>query len=108
MMAWLDDRLWCHPKLADLTDRAFRAYINSITYSAGMGTRGHLTSGQQRIIGAAPRDRRELISAGLWNVNGDGEAIVIHDWDEHNGKRDMQREKDRERKRQARAEGRWK
>lgn len=107
-MAWLDDRIWCHPKIADLTDSAYRAYVNSIAYSSGMSTRGHLTVGQQRTIGATPKIRRELVGAGLWDLNGDGQAVDIHDWDDHNAKQDARRKRERERKRQARAEGRWK
>ena len=37
-MAWLDERIWCHPKITDLSDRAFRVYVNSIAYASGMNT----------------------------------------------------------------------
>jgi hypothetical protein len=97
MMAWLDDRVWCHPKLADVSDKAFRAYINSIAYSSGFSLKGHLTPGQLTAVGATARVRTELEDAGLWDPNGNG--IMIHDWEEHNAKRDEKRVKDRERKR---------
>ena len=120
-MAWLDDRAWCHPKLVNLTDRSFRAYINGISYAAGMGTGGTLTEAQQKLCGADYRSRAALIKAGLWDA-GDGlrpsggklpssdlalrrlsaQSITIHDWQEHNGKRDARRKADRERKRIAR------
>lgn len=102
-MAWVDDRIWCHPKLVDLTDAAFRAWVNGVAYSTGFGTRGQLTAGQQRTIGATSRARRELVGAGLWDETETG--IVYHDWDAHNGKRDARREADRERKRQLRNGG---
>ena len=102
-MAWLDDRVWCHPKVADVSDRSFRVWVNGMAYSSGFGTRGVLTAGQQRTIGADARVRRELIAAGLWDETDDG--VVIHDWDEHNAKRDARRAADRERKRAARSKG---
>lgn len=99
-MAWLDDRYWCHPKIVGLTDASYRANTNAITYSSGMSTHGILDPGQQRLVGAQPRHRRELIAAGVWDDLGDG-RVIIHDWDEHNGKRDERRAADRERKRRA-------
>jgi hypothetical protein len=100
-MAWLDDRVWSHPKFADLTAHAFRAYVYGVCYSSGFGTRGKLTPGMLTTIGAKPAMCRELITAGLWDEDPPG--ISIHDWDEHNGKRDDRRERDRERKRRERA-----
>jgi hypothetical protein len=45
------------------------------------------------------------VRAGLWDeVEG---GIYIHDWDDHNSLRDDKRARDAERKRRARAEGRW-
>lgn len=101
-MAWVDDRLWCHPKFADISDKAFRAYVNGVAYSSGFACLGHLTEGQQKTIGVTPAIRRELITAGLWDTNGDGAAILIHDWEVHNGKRDARKAADRERKKRAR------
>lgn len=102
-MAWVDDRIWCHGKFLPLSDKAFRVWVHSLGYAGGFATKGHLDLQQQRIIGSTPKVRAELISGGLWDENGDGKSIVVHDWDEHNGKRDERREKDRERKRNARA-----
>lgn len=106
-MAWIDDRVWCHPKLADLPPAVAWTWVKSVAYSAGMGTKGHLSAGQQKLIGSTPKLRAALLQAGLWDANGQPGGIVIHDWDEHNEKRDERREKDRERKRKARREGRW-
>lgn len=100
-MAWLDDRYWCHPKIVALTDGAYRAHTNAITYSSGMSTAGILDVSQQRMIGARPKHRAELVKSGLWDDLGAG-TVRIHDWDEHNGKRDERRRKDRERKRDQR------
>lgn len=103
-MAWLDDRFWAHPKVAGLTDRAYRSFVNGICYSAGMGTRGHLDDAQLRLIGAKNREKTELISRKLWVKTSSG--VRIHDWEEHNDKRDERRAVDRERKRLARAKER--
>lgn len=102
-MAYIDDRIWCHGKFADLSDHAFAVYVKALAYSSGMECKGHLTSGQQRLIGGTAKARRELISARLWDENGDGQSVYIHDWDEHNSKRDERRAADRERKRKLRA-----
>lgn len=101
-MAWLDDRFWCHPKITGLGDRAYRAYVNGVTYSSGFSTKGVLTDSQLRAVSSTPKARRELVSAGLWDDLGNG-SIKIHDWDEHNGKRDERRAADRERKRRERS-----
>ncbi len=97
-MAWVDDRIWCHPKLSDLSDRAFRVWIQGISYSAGMSTGGVLTPAQQRLVGSTPKVRQSLFDARVWDELAGG-AVGIHDWDEHNGKRDARRAADRERKR---------
>lgn len=96
LVAWLDDKVWCHPKLTDLSDRAFRAYINGIAYSSGFTTRGHLSPGQQTTIGVTAKARQELLDAGLWEVNGNG--VYIHDWEIHNGAHDQRRIRERLRK----------
>lgn len=105
-MAWIDDRLWCSPKWLSLSDKAKVVWVNSVAYSSGMGLRGRLTVEQQKLMGATTKTRSELVERGWWDLNGDGQTIVIHDWDEHNAVRDERRRKDRERKREARAQGR--
>jgi hypothetical protein len=100
-MPWLDSRVWCHPKLADLSAPAFRAWINGLCYADGFGTAGKLTNGQVALVRAGKNEIKELIAAGLWEMeNGE---VLIHDWDEYNGKRDERRAADRERKRRERA-----
>ena len=89
-MAWVDNRAWAHPKIADLSDKAFRVWVNGICYSAGFGTQGRLTAGHQKLIGSNPKIRRELENAGLWL--DEGPDVMIHDWDEHNGERDRKTE----------------
>ncbi len=100
-MAWLDDRAWCHPKLTRLSDRALRVWVSGLCYSAGFGTKGRLEDVHQKLIGTTEKAKRELVSIGLWHDVENG-AVLIHDWDEHNDKRDAKRASDRERKRRQR------
>lgn len=100
-MAWVDDRIWCHPKFTDLRADAFKLYVCGVAYSTGFGTGGHLSPGQLKTLGSTARDRRALTAAALWHDADDG-GIDINDWLEHNGKRDARRAADRERKREAR------
>lgn len=97
-MAWLDPRIWAHPKYVGLSDRAWRVAVSAIAYADGFGTRGRLDPGQQRVIGSNARIRAQLVGAGLWHE--DGAHVLIHDWDEHNGKRDEKREHEREQARE--------
>lgn len=86
-MAWLDDRIWAHPKIAGVPVAARWLYVCSIAYSSGFGLYGILDKGQLRALGATPRTKEALIVAGLWEDAGDG-RIEIHDWAEHNEQRD--------------------
>lgn len=101
-MAYLDDRIWCHPKFAEVSAGSAWAWVKSVAYSSGFNTRGRLTSGQLRTIGASAKNRRDLVEAGLWH-DGPDDGITINDWDDHNGKRDARKQADRERKRAERA-----
>jgi hypothetical protein len=101
-MAWIDDRIWCHPKIIDLPAKAQAAYMFGLAYSSGMATGGKLTHAQQRLIGSDAKTRAQLVDAGLWDENGDSATVTIHDWDDHNGKRDERRERERQRKKEAR------
>lgn len=96
-MAWLDDRIWCHPKFTGCSKPARWSYVAGVCYSTGFQTRGFLTVGQLRTIGVVARERRELVAAGLWDELPDG-SVQVHDWDEHNSRRDERRAADRERK----------
>lgn len=102
-MAWTDDRLWCHPKYVGLSWRAKAVVRHGFEYSGGMGTKGVLSAAAQHTIGSTRTVRNELVQAGWWDENGDGRTVLIHDWEEHNGKRDAKREKERERLRAWRA-----
>jgi hypothetical protein len=103
-MAWFDERVWSHPKFLELSDQSFRTYFHAVGYASGYLTHGHLTERQLALIGATDETRAELETAGFWHCASDG-GIDIHDWDEHNGKRDVRRIAERERKKAARSAG---
>lgn len=100
-MAWVDDRIYCHSKVMRVGKPARWTFVAGIAYSSAWGTKGTLEPGEQEAIGSNAKLRAELVTAGLWE-EGDGGAVLIHDWDDHNDKRDARREKDRERKRNLR------
>jgi hypothetical protein len=110
-MPWLnmDDGMPRHPKIAPLSDGAFRLHVSGLCYCSE-----HLTDG---LIGAEviptlrPKYRSamlaELIDRNLWRQHGD--VYEIHDYLDWNRSRE-QVEQERERKRRAGrkgAENRW-
>jgi hypothetical protein len=94
-MAWLrlDDKFAQHPKVAELSDRAFRLHVEVMLYCAEYDTKGRIPSAALRIAGAKPRHTGELLEAGLWEQNGVG--YVVHDFEDYNGERALARERQR-------------
>ena len=107
-MAWLDPRIYAHPKLLRCSPLARWVYVAGIAYSDGFGTYGELDRAAQRVIGSTRRVRAEIVQQSLWIPDeSEPETVRIHDWREHNGRRDdaleVRREADRLRKREERA-----
>lgn len=73
----LDDRMADNPKVVALSDKAYRAYVESLCYASGNLTDGVLSDA---IVSARPwkRSAAELVGAGLWEPRPDG--YVIHDY----------------------------
>jgi hypothetical protein len=75
-MGWLrlDDAFGDHPKIAGLSDRAFRAHVLGLLYCARQVTDGFVPKA------LAPRARvlNELTGASLWTATRGG--YRIHDW----------------------------
>ena len=74
----LDDGFDENPKLEEISDAAFRAYVRALCYAGRNLTDGHLPARRVQSI-AAPKVLRELVAANLWEKNGDG-GYVIHDY----------------------------
>ena len=97
----LHDNVVRHPKIASLSDRAFRYWVNGLCYASEFLTDGFLPRAFQDTV---PLNAgRELLASGLWIRNGDG-GITIHDYLEHQRSRD-QVERERERNRGRRTGG---
>lgn len=89
-----------HPKVADLSDRAFRALVASWCYAARFETDGYLPSSCAKAVGLGAKVGAELEAAGLMHVNGNG--WHIHDWDHHQeGSEEVKQRRAMARKRQA-------
>lgn len=81
-MPWanLDDNFPDHPKVAALSDGAFRLHTSGIVYCARYLTDGKVPKVQ--VPGLSPTYRpvhlRELVAAGLWKAQGN--HYIIHDY----------------------------
>ncbi len=86
-MTWarLDDSMGDHPKIVGLSDRAFRAHILAILYSAKHLTDGHIPSAYVKQV-TTQNALRQLVDSGVWTANGTG--YVIHDYAEYQPSRD--------------------
>jgi hypothetical protein len=86
----LDDAFTDHPKVAGLSDRAFRLHVSGICYS-----NRHLTDGLvpasvvPRLVGGSHgKALVELIDRGMWRHVLDG-AYEIHDYLDWNRSREQ-------------------
>jgi hypothetical protein len=96
-MTWikLNDNVPRHPKIAGLSHRAFRYWINGLCYASEFLTDGSLPRAFQETVPL--QAGRELIASGLWIRHADG-GISIHDYIDHQRSRDQV---ERERRRNA-------
>lgn len=88
-MAWvkLDDEMPRHPKVLDLSDRAFRVYITCLCTTSEFLKDGYITAAQMKQAKASPKVVRELLEAGLIHVDGVG--YRIHDYLKYNPSREQ-------------------
>jgi hypothetical protein len=94
----LDDRAPRHPKIAGLSDRAFRWWVQGLCYASEFLTDGVLVAAFTRTVPA--RVYNELFDAGLWLL--DGSVVRIHDYLAHQTPRQaVERERERNRRRRA-------
>jgi hypothetical protein len=77
----IDDALPEHPKVAGLSDAAFRVHVSALCYSARNLTDGFIGDGLQKLYGWQRR-ARELVEAGLWEPEAGGHRI--HDYLDYN------------------------
>jgi hypothetical protein len=108
-MTWarLDDSFPEHPKVAALTDSAFRLWTTALCYSARNLTDGLISPVALRYCGSNAnlsrpgRTASTLVTAGLWEAEGD--AYRIHDYLDYNpSKADVERDREAARERMRR------
>lgn len=83
-MSWLrlDDGFAQHPKVADLTDREFRAWVKLLLYCARYRTEGDVTEAALRELGVGKAARDTFVSVGLLDV--EETEWHVHDWSSYN------------------------
>ena len=84
-MAWNDDRLRDHPKINRVSAHALKHWLFALCYCSQYGTAGQLDDAV-RVLRIPPKTVAELVEIGLWDDDEDG--LWVHDWQEHNEKRD--------------------
>lgn len=86
-MTWakLDDAFPDHPKVASLSDSAFRLHVGAICYAARFLTDGRIPFAVLPRLGGTEATERELIAAGLWEEAEGG--WEIHDYLDFNPSR---------------------
>jgi hypothetical protein len=87
-MTWakLDDRFPEHPKVASLTDGAFRLHVTALCYVARNLTDGEISPAVLRLLRGSPRRAAELVAAGVWDATES--AWAIHDYLDYNPSRE--------------------
>lgn len=78
-MTWvrLDDRFTDNPKVARLSDKAFRVYVTALCYSAGTLSDGHVPR-RKALEWGSLKTVGEILAAGLWEEAKFGYSI--HDF----------------------------
>src|SRR3990167_8067514 len=86
-MPWvkLDDSFPDHPKVAEISDAAFRGYITSLCYASRFLTDGFVPSAMAKRFAPA-KVINELIERALWEPTELG--IRIHDYLQYNPDRE--------------------
>jgi hypothetical protein len=75
---YIDDRFALHPKVAPLSDKAFRAHVLALCYCAGHLTDGELSTAAAKALAIQQRTALELVAANLWTQHEKG--WKIHDY----------------------------
>ena len=80
-MTWtrLDDSILTHPKVSCLSDAAGWLWARSLVYANKHLTDGVLRAGPLRVLRAKKSAIKELIDAGLWELDEE-KVIHIHDF----------------------------
>lgn len=88
----IDVLLMEHPKVEELSDRAFRALIGLWCYAGRQHSDGIVTERQWKSV--PPKARAELLAVGLVDPIDIGGAVVMHDFTGPNGHQRTRKEID--------------
>lgn len=104
-MAWfkVDDKFHSHPKVIGLPLRALGLWVKAGAWCSDQLTDGRVPRAALVVLGGTPADAGQLVTAGLWVVDGTGWRF--HDWHEMNPRRsdvEARRAEDAQRKADAR------
>lgn len=88
-MVWarLEDTFPEHPKIAALSDGAFRLHVRAICYAARYATDGEISPAALRALGAREKLVSELVDAAVWDTTSRG-GWAIHDFLDYNPSRE--------------------
>jgi len=103
-MVWfqIDDGMWSHPKILQLSPDAGWLWTRAGAYCAQHLTDGLIPDVALRILGATEDAIAELLDAELWHDTDDG--YVFHDWHAYQRTRErVESEREASRQRQAKA-----
>lgn len=90
-MPWvrIDEHAMSHPKIAGLSDGAFRLWVQALAHCQNVLTDGFVVVIALRGLSAYTLKRRtELVEAGLWK-NQAGGGVVVHDYLQWNDSREQ-------------------
>jgi hypothetical protein len=92
-MAYLqtDDQMPDHPKVAALSDAAFRLHFYGMSYSARLLTDGKIDADAVPTLVRKfrPSALKELVDRGMWYQFDNPPAYVIHDYLDHNPSKEV-------------------
>ena len=82
----LNNNFGRNPKVARLSDKAFRVYVLGLGYCSDLQTDGIIGRHAFGEVGATGKAHGELVSAGLWEDQSDG-SVIVHDYLKHQSSR---------------------
>jgi hypothetical protein len=83
-MTWvkIDESMTEHPKVAQVSDRAFRLHVSALCYANRVLTDGHVPDRvATQLVPNGKRAANELVDAGIWERHNGG--FEIHDYLEY-------------------------
>lgn len=89
-MPWfkIDDNFWDHRKTIALDNAAIGLWARAGVWSARQLSDGHIPRVVLRRLGTR-HQIRQLLDAGLWEPDPEGDGVHFHDWQDWQATRDL-------------------